>query len=124
MTANLIQSSSPSIAKLTYPVLIQKQNQEYIVTVLGLDCKAKGASREAALEQLLEQVNAILKQGEIVQLEIPLPKPEHPWMKFAGMYKDNPLFDEVQDYIKADRKQLDAEMEEYYCQLEAKEEVK
>lgn len=124
MTANLIQSSSPSIAKLTYPVLIQQQNQEYIVTVLGLDCKAKGSSREAALEQLLEQVNAILKQGEIVQLEIPLPKPEHPWMKFAGMYKDNPLFDEVQDYIKADREQLDAEMEEYYCQLEAKEEVK
>ncbi|VXD24329.1 hypothetical protein [Planktothrix paucivesiculata] len=124
MTANLIQASSPSIAKLTYPVLIQQQDQEYIVTVLGLDCKAKGASREAALEQLLEQVNAILKQGEIVQLEIPLPKPEHPWMKFAGMYKDNPLFDEVQDYIKADREQLDAEMEEYYCQLEAKEEVK
>lgn len=124
MTANLIQASSPSITKLTYPVLIQQQNQEYIVTVLGLDCKAKGSSREAALEQLLEQVNAILKQGEIVQLEIPLPKPEHPWMKFAGMYKDNPLFDEVQDYIKADREQLDAEMEKYYCQLEAKEEVK
>jgi len=124
MTANLIQESSPSIAKLTYPVLIQQQDQEYIVTVLGLDCKAKGASREAALEQLLEQVNAILKQGEIVQLEIPLPKPEHPWMKFAGMYKDNPLFDEVQDYIKADREQLDAERSEYYCQLEAKGEVK
>ncbi|MFM6192358.1 MAG: type II toxin-antitoxin system HicB family antitoxin [Planktothrix sp.] len=124
MTVNLIQSSSPSIANLTYPVLIQQQNEEYIVTVLGLDCKAKGSSREAALEQLLEQVNAMLKQSEIVQLEIPLPKSEHPWMKFAGMYKDNPLFDEVQNYIKADRDQLDAEMKEYYFQLEAKEEIK
>ena len=105
-------------------MLIQQQNEEYIVTVLGLDCKAKGSSREAALEQLLEQVNAMLKQSEIVQLEIPLPKSEHPWMKFAGMYKDNPLFDEVQNYIKADRDQLDAEMKEYYFQLEAKEEIK
>ncbi len=72
----------------------------------------------------IEQVNIMLKQGEIVQLEIPLPEPEHPWMKFAGMYKDNPLFDEVQDYIKADREQLDAERSEYYCQLDAEETVK
>jgi len=124
MTANLIQDLSSSIAKLTYPVLIQKQNEEYIATVLGLDFKVKGSSRKEALEQLLEQVNIMLKQGEIVQLEIPLPEPEHPWMKFAGMYKDNPLFDEVQDYIKADREQLDAEMEEYYCQLDVEETVK
>ncbi|CAC5345136.1 MULTISPECIES: hypothetical protein [Planktothrix] len=121
MTANLIQASSPSIAKLTYPVLIQQQNQEYIVTVLGLDCKAKGSSREAALEQLLEQVNAILKQGEIVQLEIPLPKPEHPWMKFAGMFKDDPYFDEMLKDIEDYRRERDAETEEYYRQLDGEE---
>ncbi|VXD17232.1 conserved hypothetical protein [Planktothrix serta PCC 8927] len=124
MTANLIQDLSSSIAKLTYPVLIQKQNEEYIATVLGLDFKVKGSSRKEALEQLLEQVNIMLKQGEIVQLEISLAEPEHPWMKFAGMFKDDPYFDEMLKDIEAYRRERDAETEEYYRQLDLEETVK
>ncbi|WP_017744174.1 hypothetical protein [Scytonema hofmannii] len=39
-----------------------------------------------------------------------MPKSEHPWMKFAGMYKDNSLFDEVVLNIEAYRRELDTEM--------------
>jgi hypothetical protein len=46
---------------------------------------------------------------------------EHPWMKFAGMYEDNPLFDEVLADIEAYRRELDEEMEAYYRQLDAED---
>ncbi|WP_375510820.1 hypothetical protein [uncultured Nostoc sp.] len=52
-------------------------------------------------------------------LEIEAPQTEHPWMKFAGGFKDDPQFDEMLAYIEADRRELDAQMEEYYRQLNA-----
>lgn len=55
---------------------------------------------------------------EIVSLESELPKPEHPWMKFAGMFKDDPDFEEVLADIATYRNELD---EEYYHKLDAKD---
>ncbi|MEB3343239.1 hypothetical protein [Okeania sp.] len=69
-------------------------------------------------------MTARLEKVEIVSLEIERPKPEHPWMKFAGMFKDDPDFEEVQAFIEEDRRQLDAEMEIYYHQLDVEEKVK
>jgi hypothetical protein len=88
------------------------------------DCKATGATKQEALTSLSQLLQKRLETAEIVTLEIELSKAEHPWMKFAGMYKDNPLFAEVQAYIEANRRKLDAEMEEYYQQLDAEDEVK
>ena len=45
-------------------------------------------------------------------------------MKVAGMYKDNPLFDEVLADIEAERRKLDAEREEYYRQNDIEDELK
>jgi len=64
-----------------------------------------------------------LEQSEKFSLELDLPKPEHPWMKFAGMFKDDPDFEEVLADIAAYRHELDLEQEEYYRQLDAEEEV-
>jgi hypothetical protein len=50
------------------------------------------------------------------------PDSKHPWMKFAGIFKDDPTFDEVQAYIEQYRRELDAEIEEYYRKLDAEEE--
>lgn len=48
---------------------------------------------------------------EIVSQEVELTKYEHPWMKFAGMYQDNPLFNEVLAHIESYRRELDAEID-------------
>ncbi len=45
-------------------------------------------------------------------------------MKFAGMFKDDPQFEQVVAFIEEDRRQLDAEMEEYYRTLDAEAEAK
>lgn len=39
---------------------------------------------------------------------------ENPWMQFAGMFKGDPEFDEMLVLMEEDRRQFDAEMEEYY----------
>ncbi|MEQ8998613.1 MAG: type II toxin-antitoxin system HicB family antitoxin [Coleofasciculus sp. B1-GNL1-01] len=111
--------------KHRYEVLIENQVEGGVsATVLGWhDCQARGSTKAEALEQLRKLLTARLQNTEIVSLEIDLPKPEHPWMKFAGMFKDDPDFEDVLADIAAYRHDLDREQGDYYRQLDAEEEV-
>jgi predicted RNase H-like HicB family nuclease len=110
--------------KLTYDVLIENQEDGNVKAILLSlpECQGLGATKEEALNNLIQLFQA--RKPEIVTLEIEPPKTEHPWMKFAGMYKDDPHFDEVQQYIAKYRRELDAEMEEYYQQIDTEEKSK
>ncbi|MDZ7949471.1 MAG: hypothetical protein RM049_01550 [Nostoc sp. DedQUE04] len=123
---NLTVKTYPNntVPKLNYDVLIENQPDGGVsATVLGLpDFKGSGVTKEEALEKLIQLLQE--RKPEIVTLEIEPPQTEHPWMKFAGMFKDDPQFDEVLAYIEADRRELDAQMEEYYRQLDAENETK
>ena len=67
---------------------------------------AEGATREEALNRLKSQVQARLSGGaEVVALDV-APQ-EHPLMKFAGMFKDDPFFDEWQQAIAEYRDKID-----------------
>ncbi|MEI1375172.1 hypothetical protein PQG02_17230 [Nostoc sp. UHCC 0926] len=92
--------------KLTYDVLIENQQDGGVsATVVGLsDFKGFGVTKEEALKKLIQILQE--RKLEIVTLEIEPPQTEHPWMKFAGMHKDNPLFAEVLEYIEAERSQM------------------
>nr|WP_236116965.1 hypothetical protein [Hassalia byssoidea] len=117
-------SKKPS--ELTYDVLIENQEDgKVLATVIGLpDCQAIGATKEEALTSLYERLTERLAKAEIVSIKIEPPKAEHPWMKFAGMFKDDPQFDDMLADIEAYRRELDAEMEEYYRKLDAEDEAK
>ncbi|WP_335036149.1 type II toxin-antitoxin system HicB family antitoxin [Nostoc sp.] len=119
-------SPAKTASKLTYDVLIEnEQDGRFNATVLGFpDCKSLGATKEEALKELIQHLQARLEKAEIVTLEIEPPKVEHSWMEFGGMFKDDPQFDEMLAYIEADRRQLDAQMEEYYRQLDTENETK
>jgi len=110
--------------KLTYDVLIEHQEDGTVkATLLSLpECQGFGANKEEALNNLIQLFQA--RKPEIVTLEIEPAKTEHPWMKFAGMFEDDPHFDEVQQYIAEYRRELDTEMEEYYQQIETQENSK
>ncbi len=124
MTTNAIKNAA-ELSKLNYSVLIEQKGGGYQATVWGLpDCQVFAANREDALKKIHELVNIRLQNVEIVTREIELPKPEHPWMKFAGMFKDDPQFDDVLADIEAHRREFDAEMEEYYRKMDAEEEAK
>lgn len=123
MATESLLNKSEALNKLDYSVIIEEIKAGlYSATVWGLpDCKATGATREEALTNVRQVLTARLEKAEIVSLEMEIPKPEHPWMKFAGMFKDDPDFDEVLADIKALRRERDAEMEAYYQQLDAEE---
>lgn len=65
-------------------------------------------TREEALAKLKKRVQARLKNGaEIVTVE--LAPAEHPLAKFAGMFKDDPDFQEVKEIMAENRRKLDAD---------------
>lgn len=109
MTTNLIKNTA-QIHKLNYSILIEAKEGGYQATVWGLpDCQVFATTKEEAINNLHELLENRLQNVEIVIQEVET-STEHPWMKFAGMYKDNPLFDEVVSNIAAYRQELDAEM--------------
>ncbi len=73
---------------------------------LGLS--AEGASQEEALANLRQQLTARLQSGAaIVPLEVPTEP--HPLARFAGMFKDDPDFQEVLEIIAENRRKMDAD---------------
>ena len=67
---------------------------------------ARGSTREEALAKLRKKIQARLRKGtELVDLEVG--PPSHPWMQFAGMFKDDP---QIEDWVKS--------MAEYRQQVE------
>jgi len=112
MTSNLLKNTVDSSSKLNYSVLVEAKENGYQATVWGLpDCQVFSATREEALKNLHELVNSRFQNVEIVTQEIEAAKSEHPWMKFAGMYQDNPLFNDVLSNIAAYRSELDVNID-------------
>src|SRR5438105_4886471 len=67
---------------------------------------ARGATREEALAKLRAKIETRLKNGvELVGLEVGASS--DPWMKFAGMFKDDPW---IEDWVQS--------MAEYRQQIE------
>src|SRR2546430_5237944 len=66
---------------------------------------ARGATREEALAKLRAKIQTRLKNGtEIVGLEVG-PQP-HPLAEFAGMFKDDPDFEDVLKIMADNRKSM------------------
>jgi hypothetical protein len=67
---------------------------------------AEGNTREEALTKLKEQLVARLRNGTaIVPLEVPTDP--HPLAEFAGMFKDDPYFEEVLEIMAANRRKME-----------------
>jgi hypothetical protein len=67
---------------------------------------AEGATREEALKKLQEEVCNRLKNGaEVVALEVTAD--EHPLLKYAGMFKDDPRIEEWKQCMAEYRDQVE-----------------
>jgi hypothetical protein len=73
---------------------------------------AEGATREEVLTKLREQLQCRLRDGaEVVTLDVAGKTPSNPWIEFAGMFKDDPYFDEWQQAIAENRRKMDEDPE-------------
>jgi hypothetical protein len=69
---------------------------------------AEGATRDDAVRNLRSLIESKVSAGaEIVTLDIPITG--HPWLPFAGMFKDDPLVEEWKQTMAELRRQADAD---------------
>ena len=72
------------------------------------DLSAEGVTQEEVRARLDEQLQARLRAGAaIITLEVAEQRLANPWMEFAGMFKDDPYFEEWQKAIAENRRKID-----------------
>ena len=119
-----------SVVKSSVNVFVKSEaNGKFSAMVLGLpEYRVESRDRQSALADLQKLITEKLIGAEVVSLEIEIPKPENPWLRFAGIFKDDPTFNRMREDIAEYRREKDAELENYYNQIEiemeeSKEEV-
>lgn len=69
---------------------------------------AEGETPAEAMTKLREQVAGRLRNGaQVVTMQLPVANSENPWAEFAGMFKDDPLFDDWQKSIAEYRREVE-----------------
>ncbi len=109
----------------TIPVWLREiAPNDFLVTVFGMtDCRGTGATRDAAIAMLRQNL-PLRFPGETVEIEvIESIDPHHPALEIAGMFNDDPTFDEFVEILAANRRADYAAMERYYAELDAQESV-
>ncbi|MBD2681980.1 MULTISPECIES: hypothetical protein [Nostoc] len=107
---NLAESE---VANLKVNILLEtKEDGSAIASILELpQYHVEAANREQALLMLEQLLVERMQKVEIIPMKIKIPQTEQsqrPWMKFAGVFKDDPDFDAVGQYIQEYRQELDA----------------
>ena len=110
----------------TAHIIIKNESDRTVsAALLGWpECKAFGETRAQALQNLHELVNAQLAEAEIVSVKLTSSRSNNPWVRLAGKYENDPQYDEVLAHIEEYRRELDAETEAYYSQIDAAVETK
>jgi predicted RNase H-like HicB family nuclease len=109
-----------SSGQYIYNVLLEAQpDGSHQASVLGwADCRAIADTPEDAVAALQKMLSDRITQAQIVQIEVPraeeskVSASENPWVKYAGVFKDDPLFNEMLHSIEQYRQELDAELAE------------
>src|SRR5882724_8527785 len=103
------RATSMGIA-MTYDVILRKKQDKYIARVRDWpEVVIEEETREAALTQIKQQLMAYLSQPpEVIPIELePAATGEHPWLQFAGMWADDPTWDDFVTEVAAYRQEMD-----------------
>ncbi len=90
------------------PILVEPVTNNGYRATCGppLTMSAEGATRDEAVDKLELLLRDRLSNGvEIVSAEVPARVVENAWVKYAGMFKDDPMFAEVLEIMKDNRRQ-------------------
>lgn len=98
--------------RLAINVLVRNEKDGKVsARALGLpEYSVISSDRHTAISELDRLIAENLSGSEIISLEIKIPRHEHPWQKFAGMYKNSDLFDSMLTNIEANRHQLNSQV--------------
>ncbi|AFY35218.1 hypothetical protein [Calothrix sp. PCC 7507] len=117
-----------SFSSLT-PQIKNQDNREVLVNVIvkqGSDgrtiaivpgipeLQVEASDRATALSQIQQRLETHLAGAEIVSLPVKLPslEPKNPWLEMAGVFKDDPQFEQMLAAIESYRNELDKTIED------------
>ena len=78
---------------------------------------AEAPTADQAVADLQRQLVTLVSRGELREIEVPRSSENgdpaaNPWQEVAGIFKTNPLFDEVLEQMQVYRRERDHEMDE------------
>jgi hypothetical protein len=97
---------------MQYQVLVEhKGANRFTASVIGLaDCVVEGRTEAEAIAKVQEALRARLSQGKVIKVDAGSAAPvEHPLLKHAGRFRNDPTFDDFVEEIEKYRRELDAE---------------
>lgn len=97
---------------MTYNAIVEDRKAEgFTASLLGWpSCTATGATKAEALTRLRQAIRDRLSSVEIVPIEVDVTETGHPLAKFAGMFKNDELFDQFVEDMATYRLEVDAKM--------------
>ncbi len=91
-------------------VLVEQVDADgFRATGLGLNAASEAPTREAALEGLRRLLRDKLVGAELIHLEIPMARENHPWEPLVGRLSGHPDADEVEQHLRDYRRDMDAQ---------------
>ena len=94
---------------MTYDVILRKKQNKYIARVRDWpEVVIEEETREAALTRIKQHLSAYLSQApEVIPIELePVETAAHPWLQFAGMWADDPTWDDFVTEVAAYRQEM------------------
>lgn len=103
------QTNQNNTGTLKYDVMVEQTNGKgYTARLLAWpETVVEAPTREKALQQMRALLLERLAKADIVTLEIQPTEIGHSWAPFAGMWADDPSFEEFQAEIQRYRREVD-----------------
>jgi predicted RNase H-like HicB family nuclease len=96
---------------MRYTVFLKQRDEQYWAVVPLLpSCSAQGRTREEVLQNVRMAIAETLVNMEITTVEVNGSNPPatyNPWLETAGMFQNDPLFDDMLAEVAAYRRALD-----------------
>lgn len=100
---------------MTFAVILQKQASNGFIArpVLWPDSVVHGATAEEALSRVQTLIQELLGKTQFVKVEVDAPEAQaaNPWLARAGMFADDPTWDDFLQAMADYRRQLDDQQE-------------
>ncbi len=101
---------------MTFGVILLKQaNDGYVARpILWPDVEAQGATEQEALDRVRALIRNLLSKARLVQVEVDVPEEKvgNPWIAKAGIFADDPTWEDFQKAMADYRRQVDEDQEE------------
>lgn len=100
---------------MTFDVIVLKQPDNGFLarTLLLPEVTAQGATEQEALDQISALIRGQFEKFRLVKLEVDLPEArQNPWSARAGIFANDPTWDDFQEVMAEHRRQIDADPNE------------